>query len=96
MTADNPRQVRTLAALGQKIQDQTATNDDIMGRAEAGRLDSARTEFAERVKIRQIDQIRALEKAIRDEEVRLLDVRQTLEAGRRTQISLILAATGVL
>jgi signal transduction histidine kinase len=96
MTADNPRQQRTLAELHQKIQDQLATNDDIMGRAERNQLDSARAEFVERVKIRQIDQIRTLERAVRDEEVRLLTARQALESSRRTQISIILAATGLL
>lgn len=96
LTADNSRQTRTLAQLQQKIQDQTATNDDLMNRAEGNQLDAARAEFTERVKIRQIDQIRTLEKAVRDEEVRLLRLRQTLEAGRRTQISIILAATGLL
>ena len=48
------------------------------------------------MRIKPIDQIRALEQSVRDEEVRLLNARQSLEGSRRTQISIILAATGLL
>ena len=96
MTADNPRQKETLTRLRAMIEDQLATNDEIMSQAETNRLDSARLEFVERVKIKQIDQIRVLEQSVRNEEVRLLNARQSLEGSRRTQISIILAATGIL
>ena len=56
LTADNERQQRIIAALRPKLVDQLATIDDMMTRAEKGDLGSARAEFVERVKIRQIDQ----------------------------------------
>ncbi len=96
ITSDNQRQQATLKILRAKIEDQVATTTDMMARAEAGQLESARAEFVERVKIRQIDQIRDLEKAVRDEELRLLDWRQSVESSRRTQFSIILAVTGLL
>ena len=94
ITADNPRSQKLIAQLRVKVEDQLRTIDDMMARAERGDLASARAEFVERVKIRQIDQIRALETAIRAEEDRLLNERQVVESGRRTQFAWILGLTG--
>ena len=96
MTADNPRQQRTIAELRPKMVDQLATTNDMMSRAEAGGLAAARQEFAERVKVRQIDQIRALERRIRAEEMRLMSRRQTNETSQREQFTIILAVSGAL
>ena len=96
MTADNPRQQRTIAELRPKMVDQLATTNDMMSRAEAGGLAAARQEFVERVKVRQIDQIRALEGQIRAEETRLLSRRQADETSQREQFTIILAVSGAL
>jgi signal transduction histidine kinase len=96
LTKDNPRQRQLIAALRVKLSDQLATIEDMMAQAEKGDLASARAEFIQRVKVRQIDQIRAIESQIRDEENRLLDNRQAVESVRRGQFTLILAITGLL
>lgn len=96
MTADNPRQQRALGALRLKILDQLATTQDMMARAEAGQLNAARAEFVQRVKIRQIDQIRVLIGSMRDEELRLLALREGSELRLRDQFQLVLIIAGLL
>jgi len=96
LTADNPRQRQLTAELRIKLVDQLATIDDMMSRAENGQLAAAREEFAKRVKVRQIDQIRALESQIRAEETRLLNDRQSVESKRRSQFILVFGVTGAL
>ncbi|WP_239016860.1 sensor histidine kinase [Sphingomonas ginkgonis] len=96
LTQDNPGQQRQIALLRAKMADQLATDIDMLRRAVAGDLAGAREEFAERVKVRQIDQIRALEAQIEDAENRLLVQRQAVEQERRNQLNLILALLGLL
>jgi signal transduction histidine kinase len=96
LTRDNPRQQQALRLLTPKVRDQLALDADMMRRSERGELEAARREFVEQVKVRQIEQIRTIARAMHLEELRLLAKRQTLEARRRSQLQWLLGLTGAL
>ncbi|WP_294173826.1 ATP-binding protein [uncultured Sphingomonas sp.] len=96
LTRDNPQQQEALRLLMPKVRDQLALDADMMARSERGELVAARSEFVRRVKVRQIEQIRILARAMHQEELRLLAERQILEARRRSQLQWLLAIAGTL
>lgn len=96
LTADNPVQQRAIARLRPRIADEVATMAAIMAKAEAGQLDPARADFVREVKLRRVTGIRAITRAMRDEELRLLDDRTASERRSSDTSRLVLGFTGIL
>ncbi len=96
ITDDNPVQQRNIARLRPQIADELNAVTAIMAKAEAGRLAEARADFVREVKMRRVNAIRATTKAMRDEELNLLDDRVASERRSSEQSRWVLGFTGIL
>ncbi len=96
LTNDNPVQQRNIARLRPQIADEVKTLSAIMVKAEARQLDEARADFIREVKQRRVNAIRATTRAMREEELRLLDDRVASERRSSEASRLVLGFTGVL
>ncbi|MEO7411634.1 MAG: ATP-binding protein [Sphingomicrobium sp.] len=96
LSGDNPVQRRNVAQLRPQIADEVRAVSAIMAKAEAGQVDAARADFIREVKQRRVNAIRTTTKAMRNEELRLLDNRTATERRSAEASRLILGLTGVL
>lgn len=96
LTADNPVQRRNIARLGPQVTDEMAIMSAIMAKAESGQIGPAQADFVREVKERRVNAIRVTTKAMRDEEMRLLDDRTASERRSSEASRIVLGLTGIL
>lgn len=94
--ADNPEQIRRFNQLMPLIVDQVNTTETLMNMARRGDLAAARALFTERVKIRQIEEIRIRIAQMERAEAELLRLRVEREQKQRRLLQFVFASTGIL
>jgi signal transduction histidine kinase len=96
LTRDNPRQVRRLADLKQRLADIRARQDETIKLAGTGKRDAAMTMFAGETNARRMRGIRDVLSAMADDERRLLAKRDAEQQASLYAFYIVLIIAGVL